>query len=336
MTRKAIIDDPYNAETPLGCLSGEPVRTGDFFVRSHFAVPSIPPESWRCEVGAATLDLPSLKSLPRKRLAVTLECAGNGRALLRPKVAGAPWTLGGVATAEFEGVALNDVLDRAGIDGGTRELLFTGADSGPIDGRTVTFERTLPIDVARDPDVILAWGMNGAPLDPQHGAPVRLVVPGWYGVASVKWLVGIRPLAAPHVPYFQAQYVYRESAEYPDDTPVRAVRVRSLIARPTDGSVVPAGPLEIAGSAWSGTAPIARVEVSIDGGSTWTSAALGTPLSRHAATPWRAGLSVASPATLEILSRATDATGATQPDAAPWNARGYGNNAVQRITVRVG
>jgi DMSO/TMAO reductase YedYZ molybdopterin-dependent catalytic subunit len=171
-------------------------------------------------VDGQALDLPALRSLPRRKLTVTLECAGNGRTLLTPAVKGAPWRLGAVATAEFEGVPLHEVLDRAHAGAGAREILFTGADSGSVpDGRTVTFERSLPIDVARDPDVLLAWEMNGAPLDPHHGAPVRLVVPGWYGVASVKWLVGIRALAAPYTGYFQSEnYVYRESATLPDGT----------------------------------------------------------------------------------------------------------------------
>ncbi|HJQ97549.1 MAG TPA: sulfite oxidase [Candidatus Polarisedimenticolaceae bacterium] len=335
MTRKAIIDDPYNAETPLDRLDGRIVPVGDFFVRSHFAVPALAPERWRCAVDGVTLDLATLKTLPSRRVTVTLECAGNGRTLLSPPVKGAPWRLGGVATAEFEGVPLCRVLDRGNAGRGAREILFTGADSGAVaDGRQITFERSLPIDVARDPDVLVAWGMNGAPLDPHHGAPVRLVVPGWYGVASVKWLVGIRALAAPFAGYFQSEnYVYRGSPAFPDGTPIAKARVRSMIASPEEGAVVPAGTIEVRGSAWSGGGPIARVEVSVDGGSTWTDAFLGKPLSVHAATPWNARVAI-GPGEAEIRSRATDASGEAQPDSASWNALGYGNNALHRVSVR--
>jgi DMSO/TMAO reductase YedYZ molybdopterin-dependent catalytic subunit len=336
MTRKAIIDDPYNAETPLDRLDGSIVPVGDFFVRSHFAVPAISPDRWCLAVDGKTLDLPALRALPARRLVVTLECAGNGRTLLTPPVKGAPWRLGGVGTAEFEGAPLRDVLDRAGVDGSAREIVFTGGDAGQVpDGRTVAFERSLPVDVARDPDVLLAWGMNGAPLPPEHGAPVRLVVPRWYGVASVKWLVGIRGLAAPYSGYFQSEnYVYRGSAACPDGTPVGAVRVRSIVASPEAGATVAAGEVEIRGSAWSGAGPIARVEVSADGGARWTDATLGAPVSPYAATPWvvRPILPVGES---EIRSRATDAAGNVQPDGAPWNALGYGNNSIQTLRVLV-
>jgi len=336
MTRKAIIDDPYNAETPLERLDGRIVPVGDFFVRSHFAVPVIAPERWRCAVDGVTLDLAALKTLPSRKLAVTLECAGNGRTLLTPAVRGAPWRLGAAATAEFEGVPLREVLKRSNLAAGATEVLFTGADSGSVpDGRTVTFERSLPIDVARDPDVLVAWGMNGAPLDPHHGAPVRLVVPGWYGVASVKWLVGIRALAAPYAGYFQSEnYVYRGSPAVPDGTPVARARVRSMIASPEDGARVKAGTIEVKGSAWSGEGPIARVEVSANGGATWSDATLGKALSPHAAVPWTAKLAVSS-GSPELLSRATDAAQNVQPDSAPWNALGYGNNSVQRVRIVV-
>jgi DMSO/TMAO reductase YedYZ molybdopterin-dependent catalytic subunit len=337
MTRKTILENPYNAETPLDRLDGGIVPAADFFVRSHFAVPEIDRRSWRCTVGGSVVDFEALSALPRRRVVVTLECAGNGRTLLRPEVQGAPWRLGAAGTAEFEGVALSEVLDRAGIDG-AREILFRGADEGQVaDGRTLAFERSLPIEVARDPDVLLAWGMNGAPLAREHGAPVRLLVPGWYGVASVKWLVEVRPLPTPYRGYFQGEsYVYRGSTAFPDGTPVTAIRVRSIISSPEDGARVAAGEIEVRGSAWSGSGPIARVEVSANAGETWTEAALKPTAAPHAATGWTAAVRVAGPGDVEIRARATDQAGNTQPDAPNWNALGYGNNAVQRLTVRVG
>ena len=334
MTRKAIIDDPYNAETPLDRLDGGIVGVGDFFVRSHFAVPAIAPGAWRCLVDGNSLDLETLKSFPARRVTVTLECAGNGRTLLKPQVAGAPWNLGGVSTAEFEGVPLREVLSRAGAGSGAREILFRGADAGTVaSGRTVTFERSLPLEVAMEPDVLVAWGMNGAPLAPEHGAPVRLVVPGWYGVASVKWLVGIQSLATAFTGHFQTDsYVYKGFPGFPDGTPVGPMRVRAIIAKPEDGASIGAGEIEVKGSAWSGEAAVARVEVSVDGGRTWNDAAL-KPSGVRAAIGWTAALRV-SPGDVEIRARATDAAGNTQPDDPPWNTLGYGNNAVHRVTVR--
>ena len=340
--RTAILHDPYNAEAPLDVIHGGPVEPGDFFVRSHFAAPHISPAAWRCSIDGAvmdplTLDLDALRALPRRRLAVTLECAGNGRTLLRPEVKGAPWTPGAVSTATFEGVALRDVLDRAGVRDDAVEILCRGADSGRVpDGRTVTFERSLPLHVARDHDVLVAWRMNGDPLPPEHGAPVRLIVPGWYGVASVKWLVGLRALTRAFGGYFQGEsYVYRGCAAYPENTPVGPVRVRALIAHPVSGAVVSPGAITVRGSAWSGSGAIAKVEISIDDAGSWRAATLEAPASPRAATPWHATIRAVSRADVEILARATDAAGNVQPLDPPWNVLGYGNNAVQRIVVIV-
>jgi DMSO/TMAO reductase YedYZ molybdopterin-dependent catalytic subunit len=340
--RTAILHDPYNAEAPLDVVDGGPVAPGDFFVRSHFAVPGIDSAAWRCTVDGAvdrpvTLDLDALRALPQRRLAVTLECAGNGRTLLRPEVKGAPWTLGAVSTATFTGASLRDVLDRAGIRDVAVEVVCRGADSGTVpDGRQVGFERSLPLDVARDPDVLVAWGMNGAPLAPEHGAPVRLIVPGWYGVASVKWLVGLSVVTAPFAGIFQGEsYVYRGCAAYPENTPVGPVRVRALIASPVAGATVSRGALTVKGSAWSGSGAIVKVEISTDDAASWRAATLLAPASPRAATPWHATIRVESNGEVEILARATDGAGNVQPLDPPWNVLGYGNNAVQRIIVRV-
>ena len=337
--RIPIIEDPYNAETPLDRLDGSDVAAGDFFVRSHFDVPAIDPAAWRLSIGGAvdapgTLDLAALGRLPRRTLRVTLECAGNGRTLLRPEVSGAPWKLGGVGTATFEGVALRDAIASCGVRADAVEILFRGADAGTVaPDRTEAFRRSLPLAVALDPDTLLAWGMNGAPLPPEHGAPVRLLVPGWYGVASVKWLVAIEALIEPFHGWFQGQsYVYRNGG---DEAPVERMRVRAIIASPSDGDAVAPGPLDVVGSAWSGDGAIARVEVSADGGATWIAAALTAPSSRRAATPWRARLTAPPGAEIEIVARAADVAGNVQPEAAAWNRLGYGNNAIQRLRVSV-
>ncbi|HZN54624.1 MAG TPA: sulfite oxidase [Candidatus Polarisedimenticolaceae bacterium] len=336
--RIEILGDPYNAETPAARLDGTDVAVGDFFVRSHFAVPAIDARSFRLTMGGGvdapgTLDLAALEALPRRTLRATIECAGNGRTLLRPEVSGAPWRLGGTGTATFEGAALRDLLAGAGVRPETVEILFTGADAGAVaTGRSERFQRSLPLSDALDPDTLLAWRMNGAPLAPEHGAPVRLVVPGWYGVASVKWLVGIEALTEPFHGWFQGEsYVYRNGG---GDLPVTRMRVRAAIARPSDGATVPPGPIEIFGCAWSGSGRIARVEVSLDAGGTWSDATLAPPSSRWAATPWSAR-GIAAGSELEVLARATDAAGNVQPEVAPWNRLGYGNNAIQRVRVAV-
>jgi DMSO/TMAO reductase YedYZ molybdopterin-dependent catalytic subunit len=342
MSRRTIPDDPLNAEMPLDRARGRPVAAGDFFVRSHFETPDIAPDVWRLAVGGAvarplSLDLDALRAMPRREIAMTLECAGNGRSFLSPATPGAQWGFGAVSTATFGGVSLAEAIARAAPAADTVEWLCRGADSGPLEGAArVPFERALPAAVTADPDVLLCTTMNGAPLACEHGAPVRLVVPGWYGVASVKWLAALEARTSPFRGAFQTdRYVYRGGAAWPEGTPVTRMRVRALIAAPAEGARVPAGTLEVAGSAWSGAGPIAAVEVSADGGATWVAAELGPPLSRHAATPWRARIAAAPGATLLLAARARDATGATQPDRMPWNALGYGNNAVQRVRVRV-
>jgi DMSO/TMAO reductase YedYZ molybdopterin-dependent catalytic subunit len=342
MPRFAILENPYNAETPLDRLDGADVRVGDFFVRSHFETPVIDPGQWRCEVGGAvarslSLDLDSLRALPRRRLAVTLECAGNGRTLLKPAVSGAPWRLGAAGTAEFEGVSLADVLELARPRADGIEVVFRGADEGEVaGGRRVRFERSLPIDVALHPDTLLVWGMGGRRLAPEHGAPVRLIVPRWYAVASVKWLVGVEVRTERFSGWFQgANYVYRGSSVYAEDEPVSRMRVRAIIARPEDGATAARGPVDIAGSAWSGGGAISRVELSLDGGTSWRDARLVPPRSRHAAARWHTRVSIDAAGTLEILARATDAAGNVQPLEAPWNELGYGNNAAQRVRLTI-
>ena len=269
---------------------------------------------------------------------MTMECAGNGRTRMTPVPPGHPWELGAVSTARFTGVPLRDVLERAGVDGGAVEVAFAGADAGVTEtGPPARFERSLPLDRAMDPDVLLAWEMNGEPLPPPHGFPLRLVVPGWYGVASVKWLAEIRVLDAPFDGFFQAErYVYRGEAGVADGTPVTRMRVRALIAQPGEGERLPAGAAtEIRGTAWSGEAPVRRVEVSVDGGATWQDARLGDAESPYAAAPWSLAWTPPHAGRHLLLARATDEAGHVQPLEPVWNELGYGNNVVQRVEVEV-
>lgn len=335
-------EDPYNAGTPMAALSEPIVPTGLFYVRNHYPVPELDAAVWRLAVGGdverpLTLSLADLMALPPRTLAVTLECAGNGRTSMRPRPGGTPWAFDAVSTARFTGTSLAHVLEAAGVRKGAVEILFEGADGDPAeDGADrAPFARSLPLEEARDPDTLLAWQMNGAPLPAEHGHPVRLVVPRWYAVASVKWLTRIVALDVPFRGHWQStKYVYDGMEGVPDGTPVTAMRVRAAIARPVDAAKVPEGPVEVEGTAWSGSGPIRKVEVRVDGGE-WVEAALGEPAGRHGATPWtwtwraRKGKHA-------IEARATDGTGAAQPLEPVWNEHGYGNNVVQRVTVRVG
>jgi DMSO/TMAO reductase YedYZ molybdopterin-dependent catalytic subunit len=330
-----------NLESPLRALAEPVTPTDDFYRRTNFLVPEIAAAAWSLCIGGAvrtpfTLDLDELRTLPSHTVTMTMECAGNARSFVRPLPPGQPWGLGAVSTGTFTGVRLRDVLERAGVDAGAVEVMFAGADAGEVSpNRTVRFERSLPLEQAMHPDVLLAWEMNGEPLRPPHGYPLRLAVPGWYGVASVKWLTEIRVIRTPLDAHFQTErYVYVGEPGVPDGTPVTAMRVRALIVQPEEGERLAAGvATTVRGTAWSGEAPVARVEVSVDGGSTWRDADLGTAPSPYAAVPWSIEWTPSHAGTHVLLARASDAAGNVQPIEPVWNELGYGNNAVHRLEV---
>lgn len=333
---------PFNAETPLGALGRPITPTSLFYVRNHFAEPDLHPSSWRLLVDGRVerpleLSLADLHALPVRNVTVTLECAGNGRGLMAPLPPGTPWRLGAAGTARFTGTPLRNVLDPGEPGHDVVEVLFTGADAGAQrEIPTEAFARSLPLEAARSPDVLLAWAMNGEPLTRSHGFPLRLIVPGWYGVASVKWLVRVTALAEPFEGYFQRErYVYVGEPGTRDGSPVTRMRVRAVIARPAEGAEIALGPIQVMGSAWSGDGPIRLVEVSADGGRSWSPADVMPGASPYAASAWRFGWKPPGRGCFELLARATDDAGNTQPLQPLWNQHGYGNNAVHRVTVRV-
>lgn len=325
--------DPLNAETPLPLLLEARTPTEGFFVRCNFDPPTLEPEGAALAIeGAVDHPLAVLVSELRRRpalaLGVTLECAGNGRTLATPIPPGTAWGLGAVGVADFEGPPLAPLLRDAGLRPDAVEVLFEAADG---------FQRSLPLAEALRDDVLLAWRMNGEPLTPVHGAPLRLVVPGWYGMASVKWLRRIEVLRAPFRGPFQTEkYVFLDEAGTPDGEPVRRIRVRSLMLEPAVGSRLPAGrAVELRGVAWSGTAPVRAVEVTVDGGATWAPAALVPAESPYAPLAWSFPWTPVGPGPRVLGSRAVDATGAAQPPEPRWNRQGYGNNGVQWVSVTV-
>jgi len=336
-----VSERPRNAETPLAALI-HPVTPSDlFFIRSNFDVPVLDVDAWRLEVGGCVrttriFSIADLKQMPNRNVTATMECAGNGRKLMAPVPSGTAWDLGAVSTGEFTGVALGDVLDLCGIDDSCVEIAFEGADSGRVEGnRKIHFVRSLPLERALHPDTLIAWDLNGEPLALDHGYPVRVLVPGYYGVASVKWLIHITALAEPFEGHFQTErYIYTRHEGVADGTPVTHMHVRALIANPLHDAIITA-PCTIAGAAWSGFGYIRRVDVSTDGGSTWSDATLAPPLSRYAATQWSFAWTPHDSGVCEIMARAEDSRGNTQPLEPIWNELGYGNNVVQRIRVNV-
>ena len=335
---------PLNCETPVPALIGGVVMpNARFYVRNHFETPRLDPASWRLEVSGLVdrplrLSLRDLHNMRSETLVATLECAGNGRSAFDPPAEGEQWQYGAVSTAEWTGVPLAEILDRAGLRPQAREIVFRGADQGDIGDAAgpVRFERSLPVTDAGQSGPLLAYAMNGEPLPLDHGYPVRLIVPGWYAVASVKWLTEIEVIGAPFTGFFQTErYIYETGrGGTVAREPVRLQHVRSVITQPSVGQEIPAGDLVVRGVAWSGAAPIDKVEVSIGTGP-WQNARLIGPRHRHSWQWWELLTRIDSPGRTTLRARATDLAGRTQPDRPQWNRLGYGGNAVQDIPLLV-
>jgi DMSO/TMAO reductase YedYZ molybdopterin-dependent catalytic subunit len=335
---------PLNCETSIPALLGGVVMpNAHFYVRNHFQLPKLDPATWRLRIGGlvdrpASFSLRELGRMHSETRIVTLECAGNGRSLLDPPVAGEKWNLGAVSTAEWTGVPLVEVLDRVGIRPSAREVLFRGADFGTLPGHAepISFERSLGLDDARSSEALLAYAMNGEPLPIQHGYPLRLIVPGWYAVTSVKWLTEIEVIGEAFCGHFQTDsyfYEWQRDGQVVRE-PVTLQRVRALITEPSATDEVHRGDVAIRGVAWSGGTPMARVEVSVGGGA-WQQARLVGERRRHSWQWWELLTRIEQPGTITVRARATDMAGRTQPDSPEWNRLGYGNNAVQEVQLHV-
>ena len=338
-----------NSGLPLEALRHDITPAGLHYLLIHFDIPFVPSPAWALEVGGRVrqplrLTLDEIKQLPVRTLPVTLECAGNGRAELNPRWPTQPWHFGAVGTAEWTGTPLKGVLERAGLASDAVDVAFFGADRGFDGGVEHNYGRSLTPALALTDDVLLVWAMNGAPLLPQHGYPLRLIVPGWYGMASVKWLDRIEVLDKPFDGFQQVRtYVYRDKPGEPG-IPVTQIRVKSLMAPPgipdwyTRRRLCERGPVELFGRAWSGGGVgIAKVEVAIDGA--WRPARLDPPPAsgpqmRFAWRGWRFDWD-AEPGEHVLACRATDANGDTQPLELRWDSGGFGNNAVHRVEVTV-
>jgi sulfite oxidase len=343
-------EEPFNAETGLAALAEGPLTATDaFYVRGHGAVPEIDPAAWRLHVHGAVereldLSLTTLReALPEREVTATLQCAGNRRAgliAIRDIPDEAPWGPGATGTATWTGVALADVLALARPLREARHVGFDGADLCPEAKPAQRFGGSIPLDKARRPEVLLAWAMNGGALPLVHGAPLRVVVPGYIGARSVKWLKRIEVRSKPWQGYFQ-HVVYRLLPE--DATPgpgkgmpLGLIALNSDVLFPADGQTVAAGPVEVRGYAFAGgERHVARVDVSLDGGARWSQAELLEDLGPWAWRYWQITIDLA-PGEHEILVRAWDSSAATQPEdeAALWNPKGYVNNARPRVRVQ--
>jgi sulfane dehydrogenase subunit SoxC len=333
-----------NHGLPLEALRHDITPPGLHYLLIHYDIPAVDPAAFRLEIGGAverplTLSLDELRGRERVAEPITFECAGNGRALLEPRPLSQPWLTEAVGTAEWGGTPLKPLLDEAGPSPDAVELLFSALDRGIEGGVPQAYERSLPVGEAERG--LLAYEMNGAPLPPQHGFPLRLVVPGWYGMQNVKWLIRITVLEEPFTGYQNAVGYRMYDADGTAGEPLTRMLPRSLVIPPgvpdfmTRVRHLEAGPVTLAGRAWSGHAPIERVEVSTDDGAGFAPAVLDPPLGEHAWRGWRFDWD-APPGEHVLSSRATDAAGNTQPLDPRWNLKGYANNAVERIHVVAG
>jgi DMSO/TMAO reductase YedYZ molybdopterin-dependent catalytic subunit len=336
-----------NHSMPLEALRYGITPLGLHYLLIHFDIPLVDAATYELTVGGdevrtLRLTLDQIKALPAKTLAVTLECAGNGRARMSPRPMSQPWLAEAVGTAEWTGTPLGPILEDACALDSARDVVFTGLDRGVQGGIDQHYERSLSVTDAMHPDVLLAYEMNGRPLLPQHGYPVRLIVPGWYGMAHVKWLRSITMLNREFAGYQQASaYHYRVTDDDPGE-PVTRILPRALMVPPgipdfmSRSRIVEPSRQVIEGRAWSGRAKIARVEFSDDGGRTWARANLEDAPSPYAWARWTYEWDATRPGDYELCARAVDGAGNLQPAAQSWNYEGVMNNAVQRVRVIVG
>jgi DMSO/TMAO reductase YedYZ molybdopterin-dependent catalytic subunit len=335
---------PENQEFPMLSLSSRITPENLFYIRNHFPYPNIDLHSWGlcikgCVNRALYFRYHDLLKMPQVTLPVTLECAGDKRALFHPKARGEQWELGAMSHAVWTGVRLVDLLYLAGVQMNAREVTFEGMDMGVRTDMPGEFSyiRSLPLEQALNPDTMIALYMNGKPLPYRHGYPARLIVPGWYGMASVKWLHQIAVIEEPFQGPFQAvDYVFNRNPLTPSSSePVTTIRLNSTIARPTDQEVLAKGENWVMGIALSGRDPVVLVEISIDDGKTWLPTSWLEPQEPYSWRRWCWKWTVTDSGTYDIKVRATDAAGNIQSEMADWNVKGYGYNAIQHIRVYV-
>ena len=339
---RVLTERPRNAETPVENLKSWITPNTVFFDRNQGAIP--PRRSslarWRLSVEgevatplAFTFD--EIRRLPKAIAADTLECSGNGRSLLAEKSAGNPWTIGGVGNAVWSGVWLRDVLNAAGLKPAAVHVAFEGFDT-PLGSAGVKFIRSIPLEKALA-STLLAYEMNGEPLPLKHGYPLRALALGWTGANCVKWLQRILVLDRPHAGFFMDNVyrVFQKGQDPKSGEVVTGIKLKSIITQPLIGEAVPAGSVVVLGAAYAGEARVERVEVSLDGGTSWKSTQFIGPEEPFAWRQWQYVWEQAARGDYTLMARATDDQGRQQPMQAAWNSLGYGNNGVREHAVAV-
>ena len=339
------VSRPFDAETPVRAFTSFLTTNDQFFVRSHFGPPpaeTIREPHWQLRVGGAVerpsvFTLESLRQFEPATITAVLQCSGNGRAYHRPKVPGVQWERGAVGNAQWTGVRLLDLLKAVQVRTEGRHVQFQGADR-PAMPTVPPFVRSIPVEKALHPDTIVAYEMNGEPLPLLHGAPLRVITPGWMAESCIKWLTDIVVREDEATGYYM-QTAYRvpviSSQNAEAMVPVEAMPLKSLIVSPESGDTVKVGSVTIRGVAWSGVSRVAKVELSTDDGKTWAPAQLLDTDQPYAWRQWQFTWSAKDPGTFPVVCRATDAQGNAQPAISIWNPGGFLWNGWDRVTVQV-
>ena len=320
--------DPNNLEMPFDQLGDFITPSELFYIRSHFATPELNPVTYRLSIRGAvrnelSLSYADIRAMPSRTCVATLECAGNSRVFLVPPAPGAQWELGAVGNAEWTGVPLSLLLESAGLADDVCDLVLEGADRGvpkeePKPPGPISYARSIPTARAMEPDVLIAYQMNGQDLTTDHGYPLRAIVPGHYGMASVKWLTDIVAATQPFQGYWQtSDYAYWDDSEgTPVRRPLAEMKLKSQIARPrVYERLEPGRPYTIFGAAWAGDTDVTEIWISLDGGASWVQGEFLDPINRHAWRRWKYDwITPAQPGRHTLLARARGADQGAQPD----------------------
>ncbi|MFC7392862.1 sulfite oxidase [Scopulibacillus cellulosilyticus] len=336
---------PENQETPLNFLLNDNTPPSYFYRRNHFPYPKLTKQSFFLPITGEVykpriFSFQQLLSFPSRTVKVLLECAGNKRQLFIPKVFGEQWGAGAMSQGDWKGVPLKDLLQYAGLKYTAKEIVFEGYDWGLMPGISTPlyYARSLPIEKALHPDTIIAYEFNGKPIPFKHGYPLRLIVPQWYAMASVKWIKRIKVIDHTFKGQFQTEdYVYYPNEDSDEGKkPVTIIHVNSMIQQPLNLSILNQGIHKIKGMAWSGYGEITRVDVSTDHGQSWTEATLNaSSRSPYTWTNWTIDWQAETKGEFTIMSRATDSCGYVQPIASQWNRKGYGYHAIDKVNVKI-
>ncbi|MEH7013890.1 sulfite oxidase [Neobacillus niacini] len=335
---------PENQETPIQFIENDIIHNHIFYRRNHFSYPKLTYSNYFLPInGLVTkpllLSMQTILQLPSKTVEVVLECSGNNRSLFEPKVFGEQWEKGAISQGIWKGVPLRTLLEFSGITDGAKEVVVEGYDLGKrtdLD-KVISYARSLPLEKALHPDTIIAYEYNNQPIPFKHGYPLRLIVPQWYGMASVKWIKQIYVIGSHFTgPYQNIDYMYFPNQENDECAyPVTTMKVNSTIQKPLDMARLNTGKHVIKGIAWTGKGPITKVEISTDSGHTWSNAKLVDSNSSYKWISWSFEWTAEEKGIYTIMAKGTDSHGQTQPMKPFWNRNGYGYNAIDQIMVKV-